>query len=133
MEKDFKLPKEFAEKWIAALRSGKYSQTRGQLFNEHDNGFCCLGVACITVGYTTDDLKSKEGGDGYASIITFDDGETPDAYTLAKDLPNVPKEIKGRADRNELVSELTEMNDNSEGSKSFEEIATWIEENVEFY
>ena len=32
------------KKWIAALRSGKYRQTRGRL-NDAD-GFCCLGVAC---------------------------------------------------------------------------------------
>jgi hypothetical protein len=36
--------KEELRVWIAALRSGKYSQTRGRLQNE--NGYCCLGVAC---------------------------------------------------------------------------------------
>ncbi len=30
--------------WIAALRSGKFKQGRGQL--QSDDGFCCLGVAC---------------------------------------------------------------------------------------
>lgn len=29
--------------WIAALRSGEYSQTRGSLCDK--SGFCCLGVA----------------------------------------------------------------------------------------
>ena len=33
-----------AETWVAALRSGKYSQTRGVL--RDDRGYCCLGVAC---------------------------------------------------------------------------------------
>ncbi len=32
------------EKWVAALRSGKYQQTEGSLQNIE--GFCCLGVAC---------------------------------------------------------------------------------------
>lgn len=32
------------EKWCAALRSGKYKQTRGRLQDE--DGHCCLGVAC---------------------------------------------------------------------------------------
>lgn len=32
------------EKWVAALRSGKYQQTKDQLQNEY--GYCCLGVAC---------------------------------------------------------------------------------------
>jgi len=30
--------------WIAALRSGKYKKTVGDLRNP--NGFCCLGVLC---------------------------------------------------------------------------------------
>jgi len=30
--------------WIAALRSGEYSQAQGYLRTE--TGFCCLGVAC---------------------------------------------------------------------------------------
>lgn len=36
-----------ARKWVRALRSGKYKQTKGRL--ERVNGvnrFCCLGVAC---------------------------------------------------------------------------------------
>lgn len=32
------------DKWVAALKSGKYKQGRGQLNGE--NGYCCLGVLC---------------------------------------------------------------------------------------
>lgn len=32
-------------KWLAALRSGAYTQTTGMLHKE-DGGYCCLGVAC---------------------------------------------------------------------------------------
>ena len=39
-----------AQKWVDALRSGKYTQGRKAL--HEDNEFCCLGVAC--------DLYSKE-------------------------------------------------------------------------
>lgn len=41
-----------AKKWVAALRSGKYSQTKSYLHALEDNevdvpaGYCCLGVAC---------------------------------------------------------------------------------------
>lgn len=38
------------QKWLDALRSGQYEQTRGNLRNKQ--GFCCLGVLC--------DLYSKE-------------------------------------------------------------------------
>lgn len=36
--------KQVKDKWIAALRSGKYKQTRGFLGDM--NGHCCLGVLC---------------------------------------------------------------------------------------
>lgn len=39
-----------AKKWVAALRSGEYSQGRGRL--RKGDTFCCLGVAC--------DLYAKE-------------------------------------------------------------------------
>lgn len=128
MEKIFKLPKDFAEKWLTGLRSGKFKQTKGVLFN--GEGYCCLGVACITAGYTNEDLRNKTGY-GYALIIESDDDKTDDVYSLAKNFSDIPKEIKGRAAENDLVLLLTDMND--DGEKSFEEIANWIEENVEFY
>lgn len=33
---------ELKDKWLAALRSGEYQQTRSALKNE--DGYCCLGV-----------------------------------------------------------------------------------------
>lgn len=36
--------KEHRLKWIEALESGDFSQTKGQLADS--TGFCCLGVAC---------------------------------------------------------------------------------------
>lgn len=41
-----------AKKWVEALRSGKYSQTKAVLHrlqddeSGHPGGYCCLGVAC---------------------------------------------------------------------------------------
>src|SRR5438067_2342849 len=43
-----------AKKWVAALRSGEYTQCTGRLHIKGD-GYCCLGVAC--------DLYQKEVGD----------------------------------------------------------------------
>jgi hypothetical protein len=37
------------QRWVSALRSGKYEQGRGMLRHKNDNGldcFCCLGVLC---------------------------------------------------------------------------------------
>ena len=36
------------ERWLTALESGEYKQTRDLL--RDDNGFCCLGVACDLSG-----------------------------------------------------------------------------------
>jgi hypothetical protein len=38
------MKKEHADEWIKALRSGKYKQGRGRLYNKGDNTYCCLGV-----------------------------------------------------------------------------------------
>lgn len=38
------MPKEAAQNWLAALRSGEYIQTAASLHNPNTGGFCCLGV-----------------------------------------------------------------------------------------
>lgn len=38
------MKKSIAMKWVKALRSGKYKQTRGKLRGQR--GYCCLGVLC---------------------------------------------------------------------------------------
>lgn len=44
------MKKEHAQKWVDALRSGKYKQGAGRLKIVHDDTkeerFCCLGVLC---------------------------------------------------------------------------------------
>jgi len=42
------------QKWIAALRSGEFKQSRYKLFNLHDKGYCCLGVLAVQQGATLD-------------------------------------------------------------------------------
>lgn len=36
------------KKWIKALRSGKYQQTSGSLYD--GEGYCCLGRLCVVLG-----------------------------------------------------------------------------------
>lgn len=40
----YKVPISSIEKWIAALRSGKYKQGKDRLYRVFYNSFCCLGV-----------------------------------------------------------------------------------------
>lgn len=46
------------KKWVQALRSGKYSQTKKVLNDQ--NGFCCLGVACDI--FIPEDKQQKNDG-----------------------------------------------------------------------
>lgn len=38
------MKEDIAQRWVDALRSGKYSQAKGSL--QKIGGFCCLGVLC---------------------------------------------------------------------------------------
>jgi len=48
---------EIKTKWVAALRSGKYIQTKNYL--KFNDGYCCLGVLCeiskLETGYGIDE------------------------------------------------------------------------------
>ncbi len=107
----YRLPKEFAEKWTAALRSGKYEQTNEELYD--GNGFCCLGVACVIAGHQKWRLKGH-----------------PWPSKAIKSV-RVPDEIKTYDGSYSLVAKLADLNDNN--GYSFNQIADWIDENVEKY
>lgn len=115
MEKLFKLPKPFAEKWLIALRSGKYKQGRSHLvtYVASKPQYCAIGVALKISGLDDYDLQ------GSLSITE----------KIAKKT-TVPHELTGHYRKNKLVAKLTELNDLKEAS--FHEIADWIESNVEF-
>jgi hypothetical protein len=121
-QKEFRLPRRFAEKWLEALRSGKYNQAKETLYDKQSNSYCCLGLAC-RLEYPLRFLESREG---YAETICKSD----DGHGLKLNLHKIPKELRGRARDNDLVGELTGLNDDG---FSFGYIADWIEENVELY
>lgn len=65
--------------WLKALRSGEYSQVRGQL--QSDEGYCCLGVACdvavdagvnVEVKYVLDIHADDEPCDKMVSGYEYD-------------------------------------------------------------
>lgn len=104
---DAKLPKEFKVKWLKALRSGKYQQTKHTL---HDgNGYCCLGVAC-NIAHPRLEL-------GLNQVIDTENFKV-------SQIKNVPDILIGNAEKNKLVGKLAGMND---GGKNFATIANWIE------
>lgn len=105
--------KHIKEKWVAALRSGKYDQATGTL--KIGNQYCCLGVLC--------DLATKENickeSSVPSAIYTYYDNEKQ----------MLPKSVIQWANLGrEAQIELIELNDTEEWS--FTRIADWIEENL---
>ena len=140
--KSFKLPKAFAKKWLKALRSGKYSQTDGQLLSSSEqkltfanSGFCCLGVAGHLCGYKMIDLVGA-------------------GFLLSENFSEAPIELQGEPENNKMVRVLSSLNDGITNNDrihylesgyifrevtekglqlSFAQIADFIEDNCEFY
>lgn len=99
------------QKWIDALRSGEYDQTKGLLQN--NLGHCCLGVAC--------DIFIPE------SKLRINSGNTTMYGGVPSDQKHAPKWLKYM---NEVFDaamgvELTDLNDH-EGF-SFDEIADLLQ------
>lgn len=57
MEKQtLKLDPEFKAKWLEALKGGEYKKGENVLYNNIKDSYCCLGVACIVLGITKEQL-----------------------------------------------------------------------------
>lgn len=113
-----KLPKEFKDKWIAALRSGEYEQGAMALCYPDKKSYCCLGVAYnVFMGY-----------DPYDTTSGYIDGKTRE-QAIEQGFPEI---LTGTGSKNVIVNHLAKMNDGVglEGSKSFSEIADYIEANL---
>lgn len=95
-------------KWIKALRSGKYDQAVGKLYEEEDDSYCCLGVLC-EVGK----IPHRKGTDE-----TYYDG---DYEVLTKNL------LKKFGLSNEQQEELTTRNDKG---YPFDKIADYIKKEL---
>lgn len=100
-----------AQKWVKALRSGKYKQAKKRL--RFNGGMCCLGVACDLAAKS---LTLKWNGTEF-------DGER-------KALPVSVQQWLGVKEDNPTANgeSLAELND---AGKDFEEIADFIEEHAE--
>lgn len=104
------------EKWVEALRSGKYKQCQTRL--RIDNSFCCLGVLCDISGMG----KWKARPDVEAGLESYD--VEGDEYLS---LPPVDMMNEFGLDSDNL-SDLTKMNDMN--GDDFNTIADWIEKNL---
>ena len=112
--KEMKLPEPFKANWLRDLRSGKYGQCTGTL-TDFSNNYCCLGVACKSVGYN-DRWLTRNGGGSCGYIYK-------QSTYLKYELKKVPNVLK-RDSKNPVVAFLTDANDNY---YTFKQIANWIE------
>ena len=103
------------ERWLTALESGEYKQTRDLL--RDDNGFCCLGVACDLsgLGTWTPVLRRDE------HVFATEDRErsTTGLLPAVREWLSIASDGEGA---------LADMNDDG---KTFAEIAKWIRENAD--
>lgn len=123
-------PAEVRERWVAALRSGKYRRGTAHLHYK-ENGrskFCCLGVLCDVLVKAGMEIKVARRGD--IMMYDGDSGTLPDSVVKASGLANdigeltKPVEFKQRGEMTE-TDELTVVND--EAGWSFRKIADLIE------
>lgn len=109
--------KNVKEKWIAALRSGKYKQGRNNLNN--NGAYCCLGVLCEVYLENCDEPKIEKRTEiGYDNLVFYGGWSAglPDEVHVWSGLSNLSP------------SQLIYLNDKA--NKSFAEIADYIEEKL---
>lgn len=115
----FSLLPSVKREWLKALRSGKYKQTTGELFD--GKGFCCLGLLCKVNGISNKKMLNEllPQHIGFGNDITPDAGEywTGDHQSFAWSVLQGGK-----------LTPLSELNDDK--SWSFEKIADIIEKQV---
>jgi hypothetical protein len=115
------MKRDIAEKWVAALRSGKYRQHRGGL-TDSLGGFCCLGVLCdlSPVGQWDNDAYVTDDINGFHSSLSY----LPDGVRMWAGM----RTDHGRYEDNLAHTTLATLNDEC---TPFEDIATIIDKNWE--
>lgn len=120
--------KENVRKWVDALRSGEYAQTRNALAIRARNGethHCCLGVACAVAGIEAEPATYPWGSPSNAFKFDGSDAVLPGSAQrwlgIGKGNPTVRVVTdKGAADRS-----LAGLNDSEQWT--FDQIADLIE------
>lgn len=128
------------ERWISALESGSYSQTRGRLSD--GDGFCCLGVLCEiaeqdqvvikrqVLGQNTYINKVDEGDQDYVvlpKVVAEWSGIGGDNPVFSVDPADLPDDARDQAESSEFTSDgfyTTSLADLNDGlGMNFTEIA----------
>lgn len=116
------MKKEIADKWVQALKSNKYSQTKGTLKDSY--GYCCLGVLCEISKISDWKLIDNHHISKYKYNDSSMIGLLPEEVRKWADI----KTTDGTFIQNNKQLILTTLNDDG---VSFNEIADIIEKNWE--
>ena len=116
------------QRWIEALRSGKYLQDRGVLRSVRTDGFCCLGVLCALYIQDHSDVQWEQDIEGRCYSISGETGALPSTVMNWAGLTEANPDVKVADDEeDEYGSSLAGLNDMG---RSFEKIAQVIEEQL---
>ncbi len=112
--------KQVKKKWIKALKSGKYKQTKGHLKDE--TGHCCLGVLC--------DIYAKERKKGFDTCIYTKDHVIGSEGRRDETLPVKIVQWAELETRDPIIKDIvtTRLSILNDVGKTFEEIVKLIEE-----
>jgi len=116
------MKKSIMKKWITALKSGKYKQTRGTLKGKR--GYCCLGVLCDI----HDDTKWTQdvcGFNGYGNGL--EEGGLTNTVKKWAGVNTTNGDVDGMIIRNGDSLSLVHLNDKRHWG--FKKIAKFIEKN----
>lgn len=126
-KKLIRLPRVFRTKWLNALESGRYKQTKSILcgeegtnlhsFIKRTKGYCCLGVAGKVLKINDDMLEGK------SMPVDLDEKNVqkyPKAFIRVSSKDSLPS-------NSDFAFKLADMND--EGS-TFKQIAAYIRSNT---
>lgn len=105
---------ELKAKWIADLKT--HTQATGVLHDAKTGGYCCLGVACLTLGAAFGGPGDIWGKTPRLGDLAINDGEGLSKYGV---------ELLGITELEQ--DQLIHINDTSD---SFEPVIGWIEANL---
>lgn len=114
------MKRDIAEKWVAALRSGDYTQARGYLKLAH--GHCCLGVLC--------ELAVKENVVKGAMKYDYQSTRYLFCFGANEEVGHLPEEVldwSGIKTGNGELKDILSLSMYNDAGKSFDEISGLIE------
>ena len=115
------------EKWLAALRSGKYKQGANAL-RSRQNKFCCLGVLCDI--HRKETKIGKWGKDFSGKFYFINTKKSTEEFKTIGILPKIVMLWAGLKDNNPVINGAQTLASLNDRGDSFEKIADIIEEKL---